>query len=117
MPTKVTDFEFHETVSNQYTHIFIYTLTHIYFSAFIVQLVASATRVNSADSTGQVLYTFSVGPQPLDERSFLGGFSGCDMGVAFHTDIFETVFMKTNEEGVYPTAAAMLRDLNLLYAF
>jgi homoserine dehydrogenase len=34
------------------------------------------------------------------------------MGVVFETDIYETVYMKTDEEGVFPTAAAMLRDLN-----
>jgi homoserine dehydrogenase len=33
------------------------------------------------------------------------------MGIEFETDIFETIAMRTGETGVYPTAAAMLRDV------
>jgi homoserine dehydrogenase len=53
-----------------------------------------------------------VRPEAIPVDSFLGGFRGSDMGIVFETDIYETVYMKTDEEGVFPTAAAMLRDLN-----
>jgi hypothetical protein len=32
------------------------------------------------------------------------------MCVRFSTDIFEEIELKTKEEGVYPTSAAVLRD-------
>ena len=73
--------------------------------------MATAAQSGTGPS-GEDVYDFAVAPKALEKASFLGSFSGCDMGIAVHTDIFETVFLKTDEQGVFPTAAAMLRDLN-----
>ena len=43
-------------------------------------------------------------------NSFLANCRDSDMCVIFESSEFETISMKTNETGVYPTAAAMIRD-------
>lgn len=55
-------------------------------------------------------FSLSVCPQLVDRCSFLGQCSGTSMCVTFTSEEFETISLKTNEEGVFPTAAAMLRD-------
>ena len=39
-----------------------------------------------------------------------GGCVESDMCVTFRSNEFETISLKTDEKGVFPTAAAMLRD-------
>ena len=57
------------------------------------------------------VYTFSVGPTAVPKTSFLGQCSDTSMCIRFVTDLFETIDLKTNEKGVYPTSAAVLRDV------
>jgi homoserine dehydrogenase len=92
----------------------------------VVRLVARAVPVESTDEATGVTsssggsccrsgrdggsYILSVGPARVAKASFLGGCVGTDMGIEITTDIFEMQSFKTNETGVTPTAAAMLRD-------
>eukprot|EP00041_Stephanoeca_diplocostata_P012416 m.207906 g.207906 ORF g.207906 m.207906 type:complete len:351 (-) comp18949_c0_seq1:107-1159(-) len=73
----------------------------------VVRLVARAQQ----DSTSRIGYTLTVQPEEVPSTSFLGCCVGTDMAVEFVSDIFEVQSFKTNETGVFPTAAAMLRDL------
>ena len=70
-----------------------------------VKLVARAERL--ADGG----YALSVGPETLCNDHFLAGVSDWQMGIAFHTDIYEEIYMKIDEKGPLATAAAMLRDV------
>jgi homoserine dehydrogenase len=72
-------------------------------SGQMYRLIASARR----SETG---WRLQVEPQIVPQSSFLGGIDGWEMGVVFHTDIFEDVYMKIDERGPTGTAAAMLRD-------
>lgn len=56
-------------------------------------------------------FVCKVEPQKVLKSSFLGSASGTDMCIQVTTDLFETISLKTNETGVYPTAAAVLRDV------
>ena len=69
-----------------------------------IRLVATST-VND-DNT----ISMSVCPTRVTKDSFFGRCSDTSMCVQFDTDIFETIELKTNEKGVYPTSAAVLRD-------
>jgi hypothetical protein len=45
----------------------------------------------------------------------LGGIDLWEMGIVYHTDIFEDMYLKIDERGPLATAAAMLRDsVNLI---
>lgn len=56
-------------------------------------------------------YELTVGPEPLPADHFLAGVSEWQMGIIFRTDIYEEIYLKIDEKGPTPTAAAMLRDL------
>lgn len=62
-------------------------------------------------STLALQYTFKVEPKRVPATSFLGSCIGTDMGIIIATDTFEVQSFKTNETGVTPTSAAMLRDM------
>lgn len=70
-----------------------------------IRLVATASKNND---TGVV--TMSVRPTKVPITSFFGQCSDTSMCCRFETDIFETIELKTDEKGVYPTSAAVLRD-------
>jgi len=74
-----------------------------------VRLIASANR--RQDGSG---YDLCVQPECVPRASFFGSCVESSMCVTFETDIFENVDMKTDEKGVYPTAAAVLRDCRML---
>ena len=52
-----------------------------------------------------------VAPILVPQVSFLGGITGWEMGVEFVTDLFETMKLKIDETSVFPTSAAVLRDI------
>jgi len=56
-------------------------------------------------------YELSVKPEQVPVNSFLGRCADTSMCIEFHTDIFENISMMTDEKGVEPTAAAVLRDI------
>jgi len=56
-------------------------------------------------------YDLSVEPEQVLASSNLGRCGDTSMGIEFRTDIFENIYMTTDEKGVYPTAAAVLRDI------
>lgn len=70
----------------------------------MVRLIATAQRANTG-------WQLAVKPQRAPLNSFLGGVDGWEMGIVFHTDIFEDIYMKIDERGPGATAAAMLRDV------
>jgi len=70
----------------------------------VIKLVATAER----RETG---YTLRVQPRQVPVSSFLGGVSDWQMGIVFHTDIYEEIAMKVDERDPTATAAAMLRDV------
>lgn len=72
-----------------------------------IRLVARAT----SDKTSRLGYNLSVKAEKLPQASFLGACVDTEMCVIFQTDIYETQSFKTNETGVTPTSAAVLRDL------
>jgi homoserine dehydrogenase len=90
----------------------------------VIRLIATATRRVDTPSTGAEvsssststststsgLYALSVKPTRVKDNSFFGGCSDSDMCVVFRSDEFETISMKTDEKGVFPTSCAMLRD-------
>ena len=67
------------------------------------RLIATAERMGED-------WHLEVKPQSIPLNSFLGGVDGWEMGIVFHTDIFEIISMKIDERGPQGTAAAMLRD-------
>jgi len=71
----------------------------------VIRLVASLQRKDNGT------YVFSVRPVEVKINSYLGSCNGTSMCVQFRTDIFETISMMTDEKGVYPTSAAVLRDI------
>ena len=79
----------------------------------VIRLVASATLLEPQEDIGLNTiprYSLSVAPKRVEARSFLGSCQETDMCVVFESSEFETISMKTNEQGVYPTSAAMIRD-------
>ncbi len=70
----------------------------------VVKLVASAEWTGTG-------YTLRVKPHQVPVSSFLGGISDWQMGIIFHTDIYEEISMKVDERDPTATAAAMLRDV------
>ena len=79
----------------------------------VIRLVASATLLEPQEDIGLnpiPRYSLSVAPKRVEARSFLGSCQETDMCVVFESSEFETISMKTNEQGVYPTSAAMIRD-------
>jgi len=79
----------------------------------VIRLVASATLIenNAPKSTSSFdIYDLNVAPKRVKKNSFFGNCRNSDMCVIFESEEFETISMKTNETGVYPTAAAMMRD-------
>jgi homoserine dehydrogenase len=70
----------------------------------VLRLVATSTR----EPNGSV--AMSVKPMSVPQHSFFGQCNNTSMCVRFSTDIFEEIELKTKEEGVYPTSAAVLRD-------
>ncbi len=76
----------------------------------MIRLIARAERRESG-------WKLTVQPRPVPLHSFLGGVDLWEMGVIFHTDIFEDVFMKIDERKPMGTAAAMLRDAVQLARF
>lgn len=70
----------------------------------VIKLLARAEQVDDG-------YRLSVTPQPVPAGSFWAGVSDWQMGIAFHTDIYEEIYLKIDERGPTATAAAMLRDL------
>lgn len=83
----------------------------------VYRLIATAERckagqegaVTSPDRDGGS-YVLSVKPVRVPKSSFFGICADTDMSVVFKSDEFETISMKTDEKGVFPTASAMLRD-------
>lgn len=74
-----------------------------------IRLVASAEFSETSD--GRVsLASLVVRPRNVAIGSFFGRCNDTSMCVEFATDIYETIQMKTDEKGVYPTSAAVLRD-------
>lgn len=73
----------------------------------VYRLVAEATL---RTSDGDPVYDLSVEPRRVPRHSFLGSCVETDMCVIFRSDEFETISLKTDEKGVFPTASAMLRD-------
>ncbi len=69
----------------------------------MVRLIATAEKSESG-------WRLDVRPQSVPMNSFLGGVDLWEMGVVFHTDIFEDIYLKIDERGPMATAAAMLRD-------
>ena len=79
----------------------------------VIRLVASATLIEnnaSKSSSGFDIYDLNVAPKRVKMNSFFGNCRNSDMCVIFESEEFETISMKTNETGVYPTSAAMMRD-------
>ena len=84
----------------------------------VIRLIATATLVESNNDDALLssglssidIYNLSVSPQRVKMNSFLANCRDSDMCVIFESSEFETISMKTNETGVYPTAAAMIRD-------
>ena len=79
----------------------------------VIRLVASATLLEPEEDVELVpipRYSLAVAPKRVEAHSFLGSCQETDMCVVFDSSEFETISMKTNETGVYPTSAAMLRD-------
>ncbi len=67
------------------------------------RLIAAAERRKDG-------WRFEVAPRALPKDSFLGSVDGWEMGIVFHSDIFETIYLKVDEREPTATAAAMLRD-------
>ena len=82
----------------------------------VIRLVATAAERESSVGGARGGYVLTVAPTRVPATSFLGGCVATDMGVIFETDIYETQSFKTNETGVFPTAAAMLRDLVTIFS-
>lgn len=83
----------------------------------VYRLIATATlQEETEEETEQIynkkppLYSLSVRPERVKSDSFFGACTDSDMCVVFHSDEFETISLKTDEKGVFPTASAMLRD-------
>ena len=55
-------------------------------------------------------WKLSVRPTLVPTASFFGQCVDTDMCAVLESDEFETISLKTNEKGVFPTAAAMMRD-------
>jgi len=80
-------------------------------SNLVIKLVASIIL-----HEGQ--YRLSVSPHWLAQNSFLASINGWEMGFEVHTDLFETVYAKIDEQTSTPSASAMLRDLiNIAHGF
>ncbi len=60
-------------------------------------------------------YDLSVQPVWLPPNHKLAHVDGWEMGVLYHSDLFETTFVSSDERGPTGTAAAMLRDVVNLY--
>jgi homoserine dehydrogenase len=83
-----------------------------------IRLVARAVRrgptAAAAAAGGAVkcggAFTYTVAPERVKIDSHLGNCQGTSMCCRYVTDIFETIDLRTDEKGVYPTAAAVLRD-------
>merc|ERR1711900_120875 len=71
----------------------------------VVRLVALATRREDGG------YDLSVQPEDVPTDSFLGRCGDTSMCIEFETDIFENISLMADEKGVFPTAAAILRDI------
>ena len=69
----------------------------------IYRLIAKAERMGEN-------WHLEVRPRSIPLNSFLGGVDAWEMGIIFHTDIFEVVSLKIDEREPRGTAAAMLRD-------
>lgn len=81
----------------------------------VYRLLASARRIALEDLDKHEVqmestYKLTVKPVRVKKSSFFGNCVDSDMCVVFRSDEFETISMKTDEKGVFPTAAAMLRD-------
>ena len=84
-------------------------------SGEVYRLIARATLEADEEATGigtgtSPRYALSVAPERVEVGSFFGACTDSDMCVVFQSDEFETISLKTNEKGVFPTASAMLRD-------
>ncbi len=84
-----------------------------------IRLVARAVRrgpASSSSSSSSAVggeghsYSYTVAPERVKIDSHLGQCKGTSMCCRYVTDIFETIDLRTDEKGVYPTAAAVLRD-------
>ena len=75
----------------------------------VLRLLARAKKDPEAAATHG--YRLTVGAERVPSRSFLGLCVETDMGIIISTDIYEEQAFRTNETGVYPTAAAVMRDL------
>merc|ERR1711964_297637 len=71
----------------------------------MIRLVAQAIRREDGG------YDLSVQPEEVPLNSFLGRCGDTSMCIQFETDIFENISLMTDEKGVFPTAAAILRDI------
>ena len=77
-----------------------------------IRLVARAVRREGGNggAEGDGAFTYTVAPERVKTDSHLGACRGTSMCCRYVTDIFETIDLCTDEKGVYPTAAAVLRD-------
>lgn len=66
--------------------------------------------VARAATDGNSTYKYTVSPERVKLDSHLGSCRGTSMCCRYVTDIFETIDLCTDEKGVWPTAAAVLRD-------
>src|SRR5690606_36183543 len=73
-----------------------------------IKLIAEAERRPDGS------YTLRVAPRELPLDHPLARLDGHQMGVVFDTDINGRIMLSIAEENLFPTAAAMLRDLVLL---
>jgi homoserine dehydrogenase len=106
------------------THLTLSDVKEAAKSGQVYRLVATAERIeneieicdNDVDTEEEKRmricsrFKLSVRPTLVPSDSFFGQCVDTDMSVVFISDEFETISMKTNEKGVFPTAAAMLRD-------
>ena len=85
-------------------------IAHARANGKMIRLIAAAER-------GESGWELSVQPRLVALDSFLGGINSWEMGIVFHTDIFEIISLKIDERGPMGTAAAMLRDVVQLTRF
>jgi homoserine dehydrogenase len=74
-----------------------------------IKLLATAERDGRA-------YRLTVHPRALEASHPLAGLTAKQMGIVYHTDICGILSASIVEDTPIPTAAAMLRDVVLLYA-
>lgn len=70
-----------------------------------IRLVASATLKKTSK------YEYKVEPIETPINSFVGGTINGEMCCVFESDLFDNLFIKSDEYDVVPTSGAVLRDI------